>query len=80
MLGKDGVYRDLAGLRGTYRLIDKTDAALNLIGKTLQELNVQMVKFIWTLGIKFRQTKSKIFELSEQWGCQLKSSWFPMWM
>lgn len=40
-LGKDGVIRDLAGLRGTYRIIDKTDMALKLIGKSLSELSVQ---------------------------------------
>lgn len=45
LLGRDGVFRDLAGLRGTYRIIDKTDTALALIGKTLQELHVPMVKF-----------------------------------
>ena len=33
----DGTIRDLAALRGTYRLIDKTDAAIMLIGKTLEE-------------------------------------------
>ena len=32
----DGTIRDLAGLRGTYKLIDKTDRAINLIGEYLQ--------------------------------------------
>ena len=36
----DGTVRDLAGLRGTYKLIDKTDTAINLIGKKLQELKI----------------------------------------
>lgn len=31
----DGTIRDLAGLRGTYRLIDKTDLAITQIGKVL---------------------------------------------
>lgn len=69
LLGKDGVYRDLAGLRGTYRLIDKTDAALNLTGKTLKDLNVPMVKFYLDSPVSNSgRLKSKIFELSEQWG------------
>ena len=31
----DGCVRDLAGLRGTYRLIDKTDMAIRAMGKVL---------------------------------------------
>lgn len=31
----DGTVRDLAALRGTYRLIDKTDTAITMIGKML---------------------------------------------
>ena len=41
----DGTIRDLAGLRGTYRLIDKTDEAIRLIGRKLQELKVEEVIF-----------------------------------
>ena len=41
----DGTIRDLAGLRGTYRLIDKTDTAISLIGKKLQGLRVAEVVF-----------------------------------
>ena len=33
----DGTIRDLAALRGTYRLIDKTDEAIMLIGKMLEK-------------------------------------------
>lgn len=36
----DGTVRDLAGLRGTYKLIDKTDSAINLIGIKLEQLGV----------------------------------------
>ncbi len=39
----DGTIRDLAGLRGTYRLIDKTDAAIRLIGNELEQLEVEEV-------------------------------------
>ena len=78
LLGKDGVYRDLAGLRGTYRLIDKTDAALNLIEKTLQELNVPMVKFyLDSPASNSGRLKSKIFELSEQWGMPVEVELVP---
>ena len=36
----DGTIRDLAGLRGSYRLIDKTDLALNGIRHALERWNV----------------------------------------
>ena len=41
----DGTIRDLAGLRGTYRLIDKTDIAINLIGKKLEQLKISKAVF-----------------------------------
>ncbi len=36
----DGTIRDLAGLRGTYRLIDKTDIAIRLLGNHLEKMNL----------------------------------------
>ncbi|MCL1810067.1 MAG: DUF434 domain-containing protein [Clostridiales bacterium] len=41
----DGTVRDLAGLRGTYRLIDKTDAAIALIGDKLKSMGVAGADF-----------------------------------
>jgi hypothetical protein len=41
----DSAIRDLAGLRGTYRLIDKTDAAIGMIGDELAKLQVEEVVF-----------------------------------
>lgn len=38
--GMDGTIRDLAGLRGTYRIIDKTEYAVQLILQTLDELSI----------------------------------------
>ena len=43
--GMDGTIRDLAGLRGTYRLIDKTDIAIKLIGETLEKSKVKKAIF-----------------------------------
>lgn len=39
----DGNIRDLAGLRGTYRIIDKTDMAINAVCKALNELKIKKV-------------------------------------
>ena len=78
LLGKDGVYRDLAGLRGTYRLIDKTDAALNLIGKALRELNVPMVNFYLDSPVSNSgRLRSKILEYSDQWGIPIEIELVP---
>lgn len=41
----DGAVRDLAGLHGSYRLIDKTDGAIRLIGGELAALGVGAVRF-----------------------------------
>ncbi|MGN0394599.1 MAG: DUF434 domain-containing protein [Coprococcus sp.] len=41
----DGTVRDLAGLRGTYRIIDKTEAAACLILTRLQELGIEEAVF-----------------------------------
>ncbi len=78
LLGKDGVYRDLAGLRGTYRIIDKTDTAIALIGKTLQELSVPMVKFYLDSPVSNSgRLKTKILEYSEQWGMPVEVDLIP---
>jgi hypothetical protein len=78
LLGKDGVLRDLAGLRGTYRLIDKTDIALELIGKTLKELSVPMVKFYLDSPVSNSgRLKSRIFECSELWGVTVEVELIP---
>ena len=78
LLGKDGVYRDLAGLRGTYRLIDKTDVALNLIGKALKELNAPLVKFYLDSPVSNSgRLKTKILELSGQWGLPVEVELVP---
>lgn len=42
---RDGVLRDLAGLRGTYRIIDKTQRAVELILKQLDILNISEACF-----------------------------------
>lgn len=41
----DGIVRDLAGLRGTYRIIDKTEQALRLILDRLQEWGIAEAVF-----------------------------------
>ncbi|HZJ99805.1 MAG TPA: DUF434 domain-containing protein [Tissierellaceae bacterium] len=45
VLGRDGVIRDLAGLRGTYRIIDKTYNALEILGDFFEKKEVPGVAF-----------------------------------
>lgn len=42
----DGAVRDLAGLRGTYRLIDKTDLAIRAIRRVLEKEQTGEVHFL----------------------------------
>ena len=68
ILGKDGVLRDLAGLRGTYRLIDKTETALNIIGTALNELNVPEIKFFLDKPVSNSgRLKNRILDCSGIW-------------
>ena len=46
LLCMDGAVRDLAGLRGTYRLIDKTDLAIDSIRKVLEKEQAGEVHFL----------------------------------
>lgn len=44
--GRDGCCRDLAGLHGTYRKVEETPVALQLVGDFLKELNVFQVQWV----------------------------------
>lgn len=41
----DGTIRDLAGLRGTYRLIDKTEPAIRLMAEKLKQAEIKKAVF-----------------------------------
>jgi len=43
LTGMDGTIRDLAGLRGTYRIVDKTELALELMLKRMDKLGINVV-------------------------------------
>ena len=43
--GMDGTFRDLAGLRGSYRIVDKTVQAVDLLIARLEELGVEQALF-----------------------------------
>ncbi|MFT3772971.1 MAG: DUF434 domain-containing protein [Minicystis sp.] len=45
LAGADGAFRDLAGLRGNYHLLDVTEAALDLVGDAARALGVASLSF-----------------------------------
>lgn len=47
LLGRDGCLRDLASMHGSYRRVQETPAALELIGALIESLNVTQV--LWYL-------------------------------
>ena len=47
LIGRDGCYRDMASMHGTYRSVDETIPALMLIGNRLNEL--QVARTLWYL-------------------------------
>lgn len=60
----DGTMRDLAGLRGTYRLIDKTEDAIRLLGDKLSELQIdEAVIYLDSPVSNTGRLKQKILEL-----------------
>lgn len=78
LLGKDGVLRDLAGLRGTYKIIDKTQTALDIIGKTLKELSVPEVKFYLDSPVSNSgRLRAEILRQAEFWGIHTEAELLP---
>ena len=60
----DGTIRDLAGIRGTYSVIDKTDIAINLIGQWISEHKVHKAIFYLDRPVSNSgRLKMKILEL-----------------
>lgn len=45
ILGRDGAIRDLAGLRGTYKIIDKTYIALEILGDFFKKEGIGNIQF-----------------------------------
>ncbi|MBL4931979.1 DUF434 domain-containing protein [Clostridium paridis] len=60
----DGTIRDLAGLRGTYRLIDKTDVAINLVGNIISKNKIAEANFYLDAPVSNSgRLKERILEL-----------------
>lgn len=63
----DGTIRDLAALRGTYRVIDKTERALFLMGKMLERYEIaKAVIYLDSPVSNSGRLKQKILEIWEE--------------
>ena len=68
----DGTIRDLAGLRGTYRLIDKTNIAINLIGNMLNKHKIAEANFYLDAPVSNSGIlKERILELLKNYNFQV---------
>ena len=68
----DGTIRDLAALRGTYRLIPETDTAIRLLLHTLQEAGVRKVNILLDQPVSNSgRLKAKIAEHGEAYPFEL---------
>lgn len=75
IIGNDNNIRDLAGLRGTYKLIDKTDLALDLLYKFLKEMKVKQVNFFLDAPISnSANLKLKILDYSAKYNVSTEVS------
>lgn len=74
----DGTVRDLCGLRGTYRLIDKTDTSIRLIGEELSDLKVNKAVFYLDSPVSNTgRLSQRIYELLESYPFEVKTELVP---
>ena len=73
--GRDGCYRDLASIHGTYRKVNETIPALQLIGKFLQKKNIPLA--LWLLDSPVSNSgrlKTLMGQLADEnnWGWEIQ--------
>jgi hypothetical protein len=67
--GRDGVYRDLAGVHGTYRKVAETLPALRLVGMVLAALGVAHARWLLDRPVSNSgRLKAMILEIGQQEG------------
>ncbi|WP_074406910.1 MULTISPECIES: DUF434 domain-containing protein [Aquimarina] len=65
--GLDGYYRDVSGVHGTYKRVQKTEEALLIIGNTLNKLGVSGVHWYFDAPVSNSgRLKTTLRELAEQ--------------
>ncbi|GAA0126077.1 DUF434 domain-containing protein [Clostridium sp. CTA-19] len=70
----DGTIRDLAGLRGTYKIIDKSELAIKLIGNILEKYKIKKAIFYLDSPVSNSgRLKLKILELLRDYNFQVEA-------
>lgn len=78
VIGNDSAVRDIAGVQGSYRLIDKTDKALEIIGKALDCFKAKDVKFFLDSPVSNSgRLKERILLHSISWHCSTSVELVP---
>ena len=73
IVGSDENIRDLAGLRGTYKIIDKTIKALELIGRCLDDNNCRKAIFYLDSPVSNSGSlKYEILEAAKNWNTDVE--------
>lgn len=63
--GMDGCYRDISSVHGTYRQVQTTEQALIIIGKALQQLQLQQVIWVFDAPVSNSgKLKSSCYEIA----------------
>jgi len=67
--GRDGLYRDISSVHGSYKRVTKTDEAILIIGDALQDLGVKSAKWYFDQPVSNSgRLKTKLYELSTEHG------------
>ena len=70
--GLDGTYRDLAGLRGTYRIVDKTIIAVDILFQTIREIGIPELHFYLDKPVSNSgRLKTLLYDLSQNYPIQV---------
>ena len=68
-LGRDGLYRDISSVHGSYKRVTKTDDAIIIIGKALEALHINSAKWYFDQPVSNSgRLKTKLYEISEAHG------------
>ncbi|WP_442266570.1 DUF434 domain-containing protein [Tenacibaculum sp. ZS6-P6] len=66
--GKDGAYRDLSSLHGTYKSVNQTEEAIRLIGDFFQKYKVKKVVWVFDQPVSNSgRMKTKLLTIAEKY-------------
>lgn len=78
LAGADGALRDLAGLRGNYRLLDETETALSMLGEVVAALGVASMTFLVDAPVSNSgRLRGRILDHAARWPCAVTADLVP---